>query len=222
MEVIRCVILNAITARSSTRRIALTNALRPSSREALEAMTSPTSDARSHECLACGGQPDYTLDPRSGGETRGVCEACWSDRHDGLEERLLDEHILTPRVVTELQANFYDLTDPRDECPMTTSLMAFLEEGAQTTTLRVGSTSDLAAHVGVELSGPQFYGGVQWPGVDDPIESLYAAAVYLPLEAAVPLYAGIFVAARDVEQFHSKLERAARDLAAAGADEGGV
>ena len=177
----------------------------------------------SRECFHCGDDGSYLITALSG-SGRGLCERCWVDRHsNGLEEALLDEHILSPRLVSELQADFYDRTDHRDGGePMTESLAAYLGDGAQATTLRVGSATELAAHAGVVESRQQFYDGVKWPSLDDGDRSLYAAAVYLPCEADVPLYFGVFVAAKTTEQFDGALVQTGRELHAAKHGPGGA
>ena len=184
--------------------------------------TSSTCNDGSQECFHCGEDGSYLLTARPD-EDRGLCECCWTNRHDsGLEETLLDEHILTPRLVTELQADFYDRTDPRDDGALAEHLIAYLGDGTQTTTLRLGTARALALHTGVAGTGRQFYEGVKWPTLDDGTESLYAAALFLPCEPDVPLYFGVFVAGRSVEQLDDALAQMGREVHAAKDDSGGV
>lgn len=165
------------------------------------------------ECLRCGDSPEHTLEAEPG-EFLGICRDCWTARHEnGLEDDLADKFVLTPRLVTELQAEFYELTESRDQRPLTSYLTSFLEEGALSTTVRLGSAPKLAYHVGIAGRERAFYDGVKWPGVDDANDSLYAATVYPPLDADVPLRSGVFVAGKTVEELNEALLETSHELA---------
>lgn len=155
-----------------------------------------------HKCIFCGEQTDGILAPDSVGV--GLCQDCWSDRHQsGLVEELASNEFLTPRVVAELQAQFYDVTDPYPSAYFTEVAAAYLTEIPHTTTIRQSSGEELTC-LSESQDSDHWHVVKQPPGLQ-PDETGYAMALFPPVSEDYPVFIGVYLAGESIEDLNSTL-----------------
>lgn len=157
-------------------------------------------------CFYCQSSADHEL---AGVPDRsGLCDDCWTDRHhNGVEDTLWSEGVLTPAAAADLQSHFYDTTECSDTVAFSESMAAVIEEVPRMTPLRLGSAEELARHAGVgSHAGQDHYDVVEWPGAESGT-SLYATMFVMPIDGDLPIQMAGFVSGKSPTAVDESLDR---------------
>jgi len=159
------------------------------------------------DCIHCNDSTADETIPRPDADDLGVCDDCWEgDRlgEDGLAASLADEDVLTPELVTELEARFYDATERASGGTRSEYSQIFMSQIPRTTTIRWGEAEDVAAAADIGTEGETLFGVRKWPGIKSGRRA-YALLTFPPLETERPLYKGIFLAGESPEELDQAL-----------------